>query len=116
LYIGNLSYYTSEVQIYEYFSYGGDVKRVIMGLNKNTKTPCGFCFVEYHEREDAAKAVNCLNNTMLDSRIIRVDWDLGFEEGRQYGRGWSGAQKRDDINNKYDPDRPKGNILFNIYI
>lgn len=46
---------------------------------------------------------------MLDCRIIRIDWDTGFEEGRQYGRGWSGAQKRDELSNKYDPDRPKGN-------
>jgi nuclear cap-binding protein subunit 2 len=46
LYIGNLSFYTTEIQIYELFSKCGDVNKVIMGLNKNTKTPCGFCFVE----------------------------------------------------------------------
>lgn len=79
-----------------------------MGLNKQTKTPCGFCFVEYCVKEDATRAVNTLNNTMLDNRSIRADWDTGFEEGRQYGRGWSGAQKRDDISHKYDPERPKG--------
>ena len=48
LYIGNLSFYTSESQIYELFSTCGEINRVIMGLNKNTKTPCGFCFVEYN--------------------------------------------------------------------
>ena len=47
LYIGNLSFFTSEDQIYELFSMCGDVKRVIMGLDKFKKTPCGFCFVEY---------------------------------------------------------------------
>jgi nuclear cap-binding protein subunit 2 len=46
LYVGNLSFYTTETQIYELFSRCGDIKRIIMGLNKNTKTPCGFCFVE----------------------------------------------------------------------
>jgi nuclear cap-binding protein subunit 2 len=46
LYIGNLSFYTSESQIYELFSTCGEVSKIIMGLNKNTKTPCGFCFVE----------------------------------------------------------------------
>ncbi len=46
LYIGNLSFYTSETQIFELFSSCGEISRVIMGLNKNTKTPCGFCFVE----------------------------------------------------------------------
>ena len=47
LYVGNLSFYTSEEQIYELFSMCGDVKRVIMGLDRFKKTPCGFCFVEY---------------------------------------------------------------------
>jgi len=47
VYVGNLSFYTSEEQIYELFSKCGDVKRIIMGLDKYKKTPCGFCFVEY---------------------------------------------------------------------
>jgi nuclear cap-binding protein subunit 2 len=47
LYVGNLSFYTTEEQIYELFSKCGDVKRIIMGLDKFKKTPCGFCFVEY---------------------------------------------------------------------
>ena len=36
-----------EEQVYELFSRCGDVKRVVMGLDKFRKTPCGFCFVEY---------------------------------------------------------------------
>jgi hypothetical protein len=28
----------------------------------------------------------------LDDRIIRTDWDAGFVEGRQYGRGKTGGQ------------------------
>ena len=47
LYVGNLSYYTTEEQIHELFSKCGDIKRIIMGLDKVRKTPCGFCFVEY---------------------------------------------------------------------
>ena len=46
LYIGNMSFYTSEEQLYELFSMCGEVKRVVMGLDKYKKTPCGFCFVE----------------------------------------------------------------------
>lgn len=47
LYVGNLSFYTTEEQIYELFSKCGEIKRIIMGLDRNHKTPCGFCFVEY---------------------------------------------------------------------
>jgi hypothetical protein len=73
-------------------------------------------FFRYFIREDAERALNLLNNTYLDNRIIRIDIDTGFIEGRQYGRGWSGAQKRDELCNKYDPDRPVENnnskVLF----
>ena len=48
LYVGNLSFYTTEEQVLDLFGRVGDVKRVIMGLDKQTRTPCGFCFVEYY--------------------------------------------------------------------
>lgn len=109
--MGNLSFYTTEEQIYELFSKCGDIRRIVMGLDKYKKTPCGFCFVEYYTRADAE---NCLrwiiqfiidhnisnvnwhyryiNGTRLDDRIVRTDWDAGFIEGRQYGRGKTGGQ------------------------
>ncbi len=68
------------------------MSRVIIGLDRNNKTPCGFCFVTYHRRCDALAAVKYLNGTKLDNRQLRVDIDYGFEEGRQYGRGRSGGQ------------------------
>ncbi|VDQ17525.1 unnamed protein product, partial [Trichobilharzia regenti] len=92
LYVGNLSFYTREEQIWELFSRAGEIKRVIMGLHRFSKTPCGFCFVEYCTREGAEVAMRYINKTRLDDRIIRTDWDAGFEEGRQYGRGRSGGQ------------------------
>lgn len=45
VYVGNLSFYTTEEQIYEVFSRCGEMKKIIMGLDKNSKTPCGFCFI-----------------------------------------------------------------------
>lgn len=92
LYIGNLSFYTTEEQIYELFSTCGDIKRIIMGLDKYKKTPCGFCFMEYYQRADAENCMRYINGTRLDDRIIRSDWDAGFIEGRQYGRGKTGGQ------------------------
>lgn len=37
----------SSKQVHELFSKSGDVKRIIIGLDKVKKTACGFCFVEY---------------------------------------------------------------------
>lgn len=49
-------------------------------------------FYRYYRREDAEIAMKCINGTRLDDRIIRTDWDVGFSEGRQYGRGKHGGQ------------------------
>ena len=102
------------------FSRAGDVKRIIMGLDKNQLTPCGFAFVVYYTREDAEDAVKYISGTapchhhapwaqehglqppaalpapgtIMDDRPVRVDFDWGFKEGRQYGRGRSGGQVR----------------------
>ncbi|PIK60634.1 putative nuclear cap-binding protein subunit 2-like [Apostichopus japonicus] len=105
LYIGNLSFFTTEEQIHELFSKCGDIKRIIMGLDKVKKTPCGFCFLEFYRREDAKHALMYISGTRLDDRIIRGDWDAGFVEGRQYGRGRSGGQVRDEYRAEYDGGR-----------
>jgi len=105
LYIGNLSFFTTEEQICELFGRAGDVKRIVMGLDKFKKTPCGFCFVEYYTREDAENAMRYINGTRMDDRIVRTDWDAGFIEGRQYGRGRAGGQVRDEYRTDYDDGR-----------
>ncbi|KAF8831375.1 hypothetical protein F5879DRAFT_646476 [Lentinula edodes] len=111
LYIGNLSFFTTEEQIYELFSKcanaadGGGIKRIIMGLDRNTRTPCGFCFVEYYTHTEALASMRYVSGTKLDERIIRCDLDLGYKEGRQFGRGKSGGQVRDEHRQDYDPGR-----------
>lgn len=105
VYVGNLSFYTREEQVYEVFSKAGHVSRVIMGLDKFNKTPCGFCFVIYYTRQDSESCVKFLNGTVLDDRAIRVDHDWGFVEGRQWGRGRTGGQVRDEFRVDYDPGR-----------
>jgi nuclear cap-binding protein subunit 2 len=56
-----------------------------MGLDRFHKTPCGFCFVEYYNHQDALDCMKYIGGTKLDERIIRTDLDPGFQEGRQYG-------------------------------
>ena len=36
---------------------------------------------------------------------MRTDWDAGFVEGRQFGRGKSGGQVRDEYRTDYDAGR-----------
>lgn len=99
------SFYTTEEQVYELFSKCGEIKRLVMGLDRFNKTPCGFCFVEYYTHQDALDCMKYVGGTKLDERVIRTDLDPGFEEGRQYGRGKSGGQVRDEYRDDYDEGR-----------
>ena len=76
-----------------------------MGLDRFSKTPCGFCFVEYYTQQDALDCMKYIGGTKLDERIIRTDLDPGFKEGRQYGRGKSGGQVRDEYRQDFDAGR-----------
>lgn len=61
LYIGNLSFYTDEEQVYTLFSLCGPVRRVIMGIHKFTHLPCGFCFVELsHLHPPYPNTIHCI--------------------------------------------------------
>ena len=104
-YIGNLSFYTTETQLWAAFSRFGPIERIVMGLDRHRRTPCGFAFVIYAQKEGADLAVSWLNGTTLDERPIRVDKDHGFREGRQFGRGRSGGQVRDEHRLDYDSGR-----------
>ena len=112
LYVGNVSFFTSEEQIWSLFAKCGVVKTVIMGLDKHKLTPCGFCFVEYHNRKDAERSVKYLNGTKLDDREVRIDFDWGFQDGRQFGRGKSGGQVRDEYRSNYDAGRGGYGVLI----
>ncbi|KAK6454012.1 uncharacterized protein RJT20DRAFT_131506 [Scheffersomyces xylosifermentans] len=92
VYVGNLSHFTTEEQIHELFSKCGPIDRIIMGLDRNKLTPCGFCFVVYKTEEGSLNAMKFLSKTMLDGESLSIDLDPGFREGRQFGRGIYGGQ------------------------
>eukprot|EP00924_Labyrinthula_sp_SR-Ha-C_P005922 snap_masked-scaffold_14-processed-gene-9.28-mRNA-1 protein AED:0.05 eAED:0.05 QI:0/-1/0/1/-1/1/1/0/161 len=107
LYVGNLSFYTAEEQIYNLFSMvcPGRVEKVIMGLHKTEKAPCGFCFVLFKDRKSLLDCNVALNHTALDGKRIKIEVDHGFKEGRQYGRGKFGGQKSDERRHHFDAQR-----------
>jgi nuclear cap-binding protein subunit 2 len=94
LYVGNLNFTTHSIQVRQHFSIIGTVLKIIMGIDRYKKIPCGFCFVIYMQRQHALNAVSLLSGTKLDGSIIRVELDAGFQNGRQFGRGQSGGQVR----------------------
>jgi nuclear cap-binding protein subunit 2 len=105
VYVGNISFYTSDSQIRALFSRAGTVKNVIMGIDKIKKTQCGFCFVEFESHEEAIAADVNMSGIVLDGQPIKVEIDWGFSEGRQYGRSFFGGQVRDAFRVDFNANR-----------
>lgn len=51
VYVGNLAFTTREEQLYDVFGRVGPIMRIVMGLDKVAKTPCGFAFAIYYTRK-----------------------------------------------------------------
>ncbi|KAH3668527.1 hypothetical protein OGAPHI_002281 [Ogataea philodendri] len=111
VYIGKLSFNTTEEQLFELFSSCGVIDKIIMGLDKNKLTPTGFCFVVFKEPNGALNAVKYLNKTKVNGRSMEIDLDPGFEEGRQFGRGADGGQRQQpqQFNHRYDYNNRRDN-------
>jgi nuclear cap-binding protein subunit 2 len=116
VYVGKLSFDTTEERIHELFSKVGYIKQIIMGLDRFTGNYCGFCFVIYYDPQDAVNALKYLNGTKLDGGEIQIDLDPGFEEGRQFGRGRNGGQASTEMEEYYANLQVMGNTQDNGYM
>ncbi|CCW61740.1 unnamed protein product [Phytomonas sp. EM1] len=105
VYVGNLSFYTSEQQLMEHFRPCGAIRDIVMGLSESSRTPCGFCFIVFEAQAAAAMAVQVLHGTLLDDRVISVGWDVGCDESRRWGRGAHGGQVVDGVRQNLDEGR-----------
>ena len=73
LYVGNLSYSTSEAAIRSLFEQHGEVVSVNLISDRATGRPKGFGFVEMATDEAAAAAKSALDGTELDGRTLKID-------------------------------------------
>jgi RNA recognition motif-containing protein len=73
LYVGNLSYETSESTIRTAFEAHGEVTSVNLITDRDTGRPKGFGFVEMGSAEEAQTAKGALDGTQMDGRALKVD-------------------------------------------
>lgn len=73
LYVGNLSYNTSESSLETLFAAHGTVVSVTLINDRDTGRPKGFGFVEMGSPEEALAAKTALDGTEVDGRSIKVD-------------------------------------------
>lgn len=73
IYVGNISYNSSEEDLENLFSEYGAVNSVKIVINKHTGRSKGFGFVEMANNEEGNKAVESLDGYDLNGRNLRVD-------------------------------------------
>ncbi len=100
LYVGGLSYDTTEDTLKEAFSAAGTVESATVIIDKITSRSKGFGFVEMATDEEAQKAIETLNGKELDGRTLIVNEARPMEPRapRQGGynrdnRGFGGGHK-----------------------
>lgn len=90
LFVGNLSFETTEDELRELFATAGACDSVAVIRDRATGRPRGFAFVEMGSEEDANQAIAKLNNVELRGRNLNV----GEARERSAGpRPFSGAPR-----------------------
>jgi len=97
LYVGNLSFSTTEEALQNEFSTFGQVEEVAVISDRDTGRPRGFAFVTMNNDGEARAAIESLNGTELDGRTITVNEaqpKTGGGGGRGGPRGGGGGGGR----------------------
>ena len=92
IFVGNLSYSTTEEMLLSLFEKYGTVDRVNIVKDRDTGQARGFAFVEMSDDADAVRAINALNGTQLEDRRVNVN-EPRPEMKRPGGRGGSGRKR-----------------------
>lgn len=72
--VSNLSENTQEGDLQELFKPFGHIARIYLAKDKITGQCKGFAFINYHKKDDAAKAIATLNGFGYDHLILNVEW------------------------------------------
>jgi len=73
LYVGGLSYNTTEATLKETFAQAGAVETAVIIIDKMTNRSKGFGFVEMSTDEEAQKAIEMFDGKELDGRTLKVN-------------------------------------------
>ena len=73
LYVGNLSYGTTEDTLREVFAKAGNIRAVTVMTDRMTGQPRGFAFVEMESPAEALKAIQMCDGLEVDGRALRVN-------------------------------------------
>ncbi len=92
LFVGNLSFNTTENQLQDLFAAHGNVIEVDLIMDRFSGRPRGFAFVTMENKEGADAAIQALNGKSIDGRALTVNEARPREERpREYNGGGGGG-------------------------
>ncbi|WP_394848951.1 RNA-binding protein [Pendulispora brunnea] len=110
LYVGNLSFHSTEQSVRDVFAESGTVTDVHIVTDRETGRSRGFAFVTMSSPQEAQKAIGSLNGALVDGRPLRVNeaeeraprggggggggGGRGFDGPRRGGGGGGGGDRR----------------------
>ena len=104
LYIGNMSYDTTEEDLRTMFSEAGTVGSVDIIKDRDTGRPKGFAFIMMGNQAEAEKAISKFNEKTVNDRALAVNIARPREERTGGGSRFSGGtthRSRGGSNNRY---------------
>jgi len=108
LFVGNLSFNTTENQLQDLFATYGPVTGVDLIMDRMSGKPRGFAFVTMETKEGADAAVQALHGSDLEGRALTVNEARPREEraprsggGGGYGGGGGGGGRGRRESNRY---------------
>ncbi|MDE3067161.1 MAG: RNA-binding protein [Verrucomicrobiota bacterium] len=87
LFVGNLSFDTTENDLHDAFAAHGTVVEANLMTDRSTGRPRGFGFVTMSSPEEAQKAIDALNGAQIGGRALTVNIARPREERSGGGRG-----------------------------
>ncbi|MCU1261853.1 MAG: hypothetical protein JWO80_4738 [Bryobacterales bacterium] len=94
IFVGNLSFKTSEQDIRSLFESYGTVDRVNVVTDRDTGQPRGFAFVEMSSDAEGDKAITSLNGTDVDGRTLNINEARPKTSGGGGGGGYGRKPSR----------------------
>jgi RNA recognition motif-containing protein len=91
LYVGNLSYSTTDEQLRELFSKAGNVKSATVIMDRETGRSKGFGFVEMDNSAEAQKAITMFHGAQFQDRALTVNIARPREERPRDDRSRGGS-------------------------
>ncbi len=94
LYVGNLSYDTTEEQIRTLFTQVGEIAELAFIMDRDTGRPKGFGFITMKTEEASKEAIKRFNGYTMDNRALTVNEARPREERSNSGGGYGGGNSR----------------------